>query len=182
MELVINEDNLHFGEVQEFSSKARAILIDENNRILIVNYGNVILLPGGKVDEGEKLSEAITRELGEELGQDYSASELDFFVTLNYYQKDYPKRDGTFQNRLVQTHYFVGLYKGIKNDSRKLTEKEQKGNFRLELVSLEDLENMIIKNVNNNPRNLYFQKELLIILACYKNKKQNTSVRKLEVR
>ena len=41
---------------------------------------------------------------------------------------------------------------------------------------------MILKNVNNNPRNIYFQKELLIILACYKNKKQNASVRKLELK
>ena len=182
MDLIINEDNLQYSEVQEISSKVRAILVDENNRILIANYGNVILLPGGKVDDGETISEAITRELSEELGQDYNTNELDFFVTLNYYQKDYPKRDGTFQNRLVQTQYFIGRYKGVKKDKQELTEKEQKGNFRLELVSLEDLENMILNNKNNNPRNIYFQKELLIILACYKNKKQNTSVRRLELK
>ena len=72
--------------------------------------------------------------------------------------KNYPNRDGTFLNRLVQTHYFVSLYKGIKKASRKLTEKEQKGNFRLELISLEDLENMNLNNKNNNPRNVYFSK------------------------
>ena len=182
MEITINEDNLQFEEIQESSSKVRAILIDGDSHILIAHYGNVILLPGGKVDDGETISEAVTRELSEELGQKYNSDELEFFMTLNYFQKDYPKRDGISQNRLVQTHYFVGLYKGIKKDSRKLTEKEQKGNFRLELVSLEDLENMILKNVNNNPRNIYFQKELLIILACYKNKKQNTSVRRLELK
>lgn len=169
MELVINDSNLQIDEVQEFSSKARAILIDKNNRILIANYGNVILLPGGKVDGGETITEAIIRELREELGQEYNAGELDFFVTLNYYQKDYPKRDGTFENRLVQTHYFVGPYKGIKKDTIKLTEKEKKDNFRLELVSLEGLENMIVKNVNDNPRNIYFQRELLTVLDSYKN-------------
>lgn len=169
MHLVINDNNLLFDEVQEFSSKVRAILIDENNKILIANYGNVILLPGGKVDTGETIDEAIIRELSEELGEDYTCEELDFFGRLDYYQKNYPKMDGTFQNRLVQTYYFVGLYKGIKREARKLTEKEQRGNFRLELVSLEDLDNIVLKNVNDNPRNIYFQKELLTIFASYKN-------------
>lgn len=182
MELIINEDNLNVNDVQEFSTKVRAILIDENNQILIANYGNVILLPGGKVDEGETNLTAITRELSEELGQNYSSEELEFFATLNFYQKNYPKRDEAFQNRLVRTHYFMGPYKEVKNVKQKLTEKEQKSNFRLELVSLENLENIILNNKNNNPRNLYFQRELLIILDCYKNTKQNTSVKKLELK
>ena len=67
MDLLINDDNLQFDEVQEFNLKARAILIDENNRILIANYGNVILLPGGKVDEKESVSDAIIREFSEVL-------------------------------------------------------------------------------------------------------------------
>lgn len=182
MELTINKDNLKYNEIQEFSKKARAILIDENNKILIVNYGEVILLPGGKVDEGEKISDAITRELSEELGQNYSSKELEYFATLNYYQKDYPKRDGTFQNRLVQTHYFVGPYKEINKDIQKLTEKELKDNFSLELISLDNLENMILNNKNTNPRNAYFQNELLTILTSYKNIKLNTNIKKLELK
>jgi len=182
VELIINDDNLNINEVQEFSSKVRAILIDENNRILIANYGNVILLPGGKVNVGETNVAAINRELGEELGQDYNEQELNFFATLNYYQKNYPKRDGMFQNRLVQTHYFIGEYKGIKKDMQQLTETEQKDNFRLELIPLDELENMILHNVNTNPRNIYFQRELLIVLANYKNTKQSTGVKKLELK
>ena len=179
MEITINEDNLQINEIHEFSSKARAILVDGNGKILIANYGNVILLPGGKVDDGETISTAITRELSEELGQIYNNDDLDFFVTLNYYQKEYPKRDGTFQNRLVQTHYFIGSYKNIQTSSQRLTEKEQKGDFRLELVALDDLQNIVLSNNNDNPRNIYFQKELLTILTIYKKARQNGTIKKL---
>lgn len=181
MEIVINDDdNLQFDEIQEFQLKARAILVDDNNRILIANYGNVILLPGGKIDDGETITEAIIRELSEELGQEYTSDELELFTTLNYYQKDYPKRDGTLQNRLVQTHYFIGLYKDIECGLQKLTEKEQKGNFNLELVSLDELEDKIIKNDNNNPRNVYFQRELLTILDSYRNSGTTKTLKRLE--
>ena len=181
MQLVVNEDNLQDNEVQEFSSKVRAILIDENNNILVSNYFDVILLPGGKVDEGETIFTAIRRELNEELGEDYQNEELDFFATLNYYQKNYPKVDGNLKNRLVQTHYFIGLYKGIKENLQKLTEKERRGGFRLELVPLETLENMILNHINDNPRNIYFQKELLVILKNYNELFQDIGVKKLEL-
>lgn len=179
MKLVINEDNLKDCDVEEFSTKVRAILVGENNKILIANYYNLILLPGGKVDDGESVYAAIIRELSEELGQEYSGEELDFFVTLKYYQKNYPKADGTVQNRLAKTHYFIGPYKDIKINSQKLTEREQKGNFKLELVSLEDLENMILKNKISNPRNVYFQKELLSILEVYKRINRDIAVKKI---
>jgi len=180
MELIINDDNLQNNEVQKRSLKVRAILVDENNKILIANYGNVILLPGGKVDAKETIYDAIIRELNEEIGQNYTKKELDYFITLNYYQKNYPKREGIFENRLVQIHYFIGKYKEIKKDVIKLTEKEQKDNLRLELVSLEELENIILNNKNDNPRNIYFQKELLAILASYKKLKQNPKVKKIK--
>ena len=104
-----------------------------------------------------------------------------FFATLNYYQKNYPKRDGLFLNRLIQTHYFIGPYKELNIDLINLTENEKKGNFRLELVPLTDLESMILNNKNNNPRNIYFQKELLVILKNYNELFQDIGVKKLEL-
>ena len=182
MEVIINEANLKNEDINEFSSKARAILIDANNRILIANYGGVFLLPGGKVDEGETPREGVARELSEELGKEYDIAELDFFVTLNHYQKDYPKREGEIHNRLVQTHVFIGPYKGTNQETRKLTEKEKKADFRLEIVLLDDLESMIINNANNNPRNIFFQTELLTILSYYKQKFLNSPSKKLELK
>ena len=182
MELIINDDNLKNIDIDEFSIKVRAILVDENNQILIANYGNIILLPGGKVDEKESIYFAISRELREELGCEYSEEELKFLGTINYYQKDYPKINGILKNRLVKTYYFIGKYKDVKKDTQKLTEKEQKGNFKLELVSLDSLENIILSNKNNNPRNIYFQKELLSIMELYKCINEDEIVKKIELK
>ena len=182
MELIINEDNMSLNDIEEFNFKARAILVDENNKILIANYGKIILLPGGKVDENEIVYDAITRELREELGQNYTKEELDYMITLNYYQKNYPKRDGTLKSRAVQTYYFVGRYKGVSTIKQNLTEKEQKDNFKLELISLDKLENMILTNKNDNPRNAYFQKELLTVLNFYKSKYPNLTQTKTKLK
>ena len=65
-------------------------MIDDENNILIANYGNVILLPGGSIDKDEEANDAIIRELKEEVGVEYRVYELTYLNTLDYYQKDYP--------------------------------------------------------------------------------------------
>lgn len=177
MELIINDDNLDLKKIQELNSKVRALIIDENNNILIANYGNTILLPGGSIDPDETIENAILRELKEETGVEYSIDELTYLNTLKYYQKDYPKRDGSLQSRLIATHYFVGKYKGIRKQS--LTEKEQKDNFRLELFPIDKLEELILNNQTNNPRNMYFVKELITILKYYKQACSKSPVKRM---
>ena len=56
----INENNLNNDEIGTFSTKVRALLLDEN-RILIANYGNVLLLPGGSIDDSETTEQALIR-------------------------------------------------------------------------------------------------------------------------
>ena len=181
MGLVINDDNLRDCEVEEFSRKVRAILVDEDNKILIANYYNLILLPGGKVEDNESIYTAIRRELKEETGKDYSEEELELFEILNYYQKNYLTRNEVIRNRLVQIYYFIGKYKGVKQERQKLTESEQKANFRLELVPLYNIEKIIKNNKNDNPRNIYFQKELLTILELYKTRDKVIKKQKKEL-
>ena len=76
MSIIINDDNLKLEQIQEFNSKVRAFLVDDSGNILIANYGNVFLLPGGSVDQDENIESAIVRELKEETGCDYSIEEL----------------------------------------------------------------------------------------------------------
>lgn len=167
--LIINKHNLRIDEVQSFQTKARAILVDKTNRILVANYGGVILLPGGSVDDKETIMQAVIRELQEEIGVEYTQEELKFLTNVKYFQKNYPKRNGTFQNRLVETYYFVGEFKGVSDTSKTLTAKEKKDKFQLELIELETFEKRILENTNTNPRNSYFQTEMLLVIKEYKD-------------
>ena len=171
MKIIINEDNLKNTEIEEVNTKTRAILLNEKGELLIANYGGTYLLPGGKIDHNEKTIDGLIRELKEETGTYYNNSELNYLCTIKYFQKNYPKRTGERQNRLITTHYYIGEYKEISLDKIKLTENEQKGNFKLELIPLNELENTIIENKNNNPRNIYFQKELLTVIYFYQKEK-----------
>lgn len=168
MDFTINENNLQLNEIQEFSSKSRAILLSSDNKILLANYGGIFLLPGGKVDNLESPKEAIIRELKEETGIGYMECELNYMACLKYYQKDYPKRDSSFCNRLLKTYYFTGKLKKINLDSQKLTDKEREGNFHFALFDLEHIEQIVLNNNSNNPRNIYFQKEFLTIFNIYR--------------
>ena len=91
--IVINENGLLESQLDKESSKSRAILVD-GNKILIANYGGVILLPGGSIDKGETETQAIYRELKEETGMEYETQELRKIIMLKYYQPNYPTRDG----------------------------------------------------------------------------------------
>lgn len=168
MEIVINESNLKDSDINDFSYKARALLIDSQNRILVANYADVYLLPGGKIDSDDTAIAAAIRELQEELGTTYVEDELTYFAEIDYYQENYLKRDGKTTNRLVKTTYFIGEYKDINIRAQSLTEKEKSAGFSLELIDLDEIENIIMNFESTNPRNKYFQKELLVILELYK--------------
>ncbi len=169
MEMVLNSGNLSDSEITLKSKKVRCLLLDDNDNLLVANYGGVYMLPGGKLDGDEDKTEALNRELKEELGVEYTASEVMFFVDVKSYQKDYPSRDDEVINRCVETSYFIGKYKGVSKEEQSLSEKEVKANFRLELISLSSIMNVVSNNPTENVRNPYFREELLAVCDLFIN-------------
>ena len=88
MEIIVNQCNLQIDEIKDFNQKVRAILIDGEN-ILVANYGDVLLLPGGSIDKDESIEQALLRELKEEIGIPYKYSDFDYLATISFYQKDF---------------------------------------------------------------------------------------------
>ena len=156
--IILNEDKLNNKDIEVASNKVRAILLD-GHKLLIANYGGVYLLPGGSIENGELKDNAIIRELKEEIGIDYSINELEYILTLNYYQKHYPVRHDNFKNRLSITDFYLGDYKGIDLCRINRTDREIRDGFNLRLVDYNDL-NMLISENSSNPRKIFFDREL----------------------
>ena len=164
--------NIHRGKLikNEYieKTKVRAIIKTEDDKFLIANYGGVLMFPGGKLEDGEYLVPAILRELKEEIGVEYSVTDIEPLTAFKQFQPNYPTREGKIVDRTINTFYFIVPYKGINIEAAKLSEKEKTGNFKLEFLTEEEIYNFIKNNKTNNPRKKWFIKELKNVMEIYK--------------
>lgn len=180
-------DDLKEKDIEEYEEKVRLLIKNNKDEILVANYGGAYLLPGGKVDDNEFVMEALKREIKEEVGVDVKETLISPITTFNYYQKDYPKRNGKILNRKITTHYYkTNIDIELEKYERKLTEREVKGNFKLEWVKESDLKNIIKNNshVKDNRRAKFMENELLAVFNiyvenCKKEKKNNSKINKV---
>ena len=86
---------------------------------------------------------------------------------MKYYQSNYHTREGISINRLITTFYYLGNYKGINLDNVRRTEKEKKDNFQLELLSVDELM-QLLNTPSDNPRKEYFDRELVEVIKTLK--------------
>ena len=167
--IMINECNLKDDEIKEYKTKARLISVNENNEILVIKYDDVYLLPGGSVNTGEDIKKGLLRELKEELGVNLSEAKLECSTLINFYQRDYIKRNNTKVNRLIQTYYFVTDKEIIPNLAEtELTEEEKNSEFKVLRMNIDDLRKLLENYQTDNPRNIFFIEELLYIISIIK--------------
>ena len=173
---VINNDNLKKKDINEYSNKARLLIENNNGEILVANYGGVYLLPGGTSEKDEHALETLFREIKEELGIDLNIRNIEPLVEVEYYQKDYPKRDNKTVNRKLTTSYYNTMMNiDINEIKNNLTIEEIKDNFNLIWISKDSLISVLKENEknSNNPRVKYFTNELVKVLNYY-NRKEKT--------
>lgn len=139
-----NEDNLRKEDINNFIKRAKMLIINSNNEILLGYGHNTYQIIGGHVEENESYDECVIREVKEETGIELSLEKREPFLQIVYYCKDYPKEG-------LNSEYIINYYSinsDLKPDIDKinLTENEKEGLFEFRCVSL----NNVLDELNDN--------------------------------
>ena len=163
--VVHNHDNLTYQDIDEVVLRARAVIINSNNEILLGHLDNTYQFPGGHVEKGERLSETLYREVLEETGIDIEKIDYTPFYQVKYYSKNH---DNTGVNRYIEFNYYL-IYTDKKYDlsKRKLDQYEIDNNYTLKYIKLDELYNELEKSINDNERNVRVYDDIKNVIDYY---------------
>ena len=138
-----------------------------DNKLIVANYANNYMLPGGKVDAGESLIDALIREIKEETGEELLKTEIKKLVTVDDYEECYPSKNGEVK-KYIRTHYYVVDKLLDINKKKELSNNEIVGNFKLMEYDIYELIK-VLRNTSGN-KECIFANELLSVLIYYLRK------------
>ena len=140
-QVIHNEDNLTLNDPNKVTLRAKLIVENNNDEILICHMGVKYFLIGGHIDNDESDEQCLTREVAEESGVTLDFSNILPIASSNYINKDYPKNgDITYTN----TNYYAIKYDLVPNiEMQNLTEEEKKENFKLMYIPKNEVINFL---------------------------------------
>ena len=148
--IIYNPNNLEEIDINIVVKRAKIILINDKNEVLICNSKNNYFLLGGHVDGDEPDVDCLMRELDEEAGINIDLNNMKFFMNIKYLSKDYPEV-GT--NSMSSANYY--FLKSNALPSQKdihLTKEEEQGNFRIEQIPIEKCIEVLTKSLDSATR------------------------------
>ena len=171
-EIVFNKTRLKEDEITEVLEKSRIVLRNSDDEIVLTRFGRVYFLPGGKIEKGESPVDTIKREVMEETNINILLDDIEPFVVVKNYLRDYETHEGTIVNRLLITYYFTGFTTDDNIEYFNLTKVEKEDNLRGFFIDLEEGIELLSDYNKEDPRATYLAKETLKVLEEYSNKEE----------
>ena len=145
-EVIINKDNLKEEDINRLVKRAKILIENSNNEILLASSYHNYQFPGGHLEDNETFEEGLYREVLEETGIDIKDTSPSLIMTIEYLVKDYPIED-------INTKYIANYY-SIKSDAKpklsllSLTREEEMGNFKLEYINKKEIVQVLEESLN----------------------------------
>ncbi len=164
-EIFYNDDHLMKEDIDEVVVRTKGLIINHHNEITLGYSHKTYQFPGGHLEEGESLTDCLLREIKEETGIEIKDAEMEPFVKITYYSKNYR---GTGKNRQNELYYYI-----VKTDAKfdmnhaHLDEWEKEGNYVAKTIPLDMVEQTLIDSIPDNPINEVIVGEMLEVLKEY---------------
>ena len=166
-EIIYNSDNLKDKDIDEKTIRARGLIINSNNEILLC-YSNGLShyeFPGGHLEENETLLNGLKREVYEETGIRVINKEIKPFISIKYYCKNYHK---TNKNRLVEIDYFIiNTDKEYNLTKTKLTQREIEQKYECIYIKINELKQILLDNKKTTKENNSMLDDMLLVWDEY---------------
>lgn len=171
--IIYNYDKLENNDINEVVKRARGFIINNNNEVLM-SYCNGMShyeFPGGHVEENESVNDCLKREIKEETGIDVETNNLEPFMVIKYYSKNYKN---TNKNRLTEFYYYEVKTNDkfdLSNTNFDAGERELK--YECRYVPLKDLESTIKENMKTTLEKNTSLNDVLKVIEEYNETNNN---------
>ena len=166
-EIIINKDNLTEEDITEVVKRVKVLIVNSKDEVLLGYSNHDYQFPGGHVEEGESLEETVIREIKEETGIELKSVKSKPFALMKGYYKDWPS---TNKNRKTEIYYYeIKTDEDYHLDKTEYTDDEIDGNFELRRISLNDVEEVLKKNIEIYEDKKGIAKEMLELFEIYKS-------------
>lgn len=145
--IIYNNDNLNTNDVNRIVKRAKIIFINDNNEILISFCNNNYFLVGGHVEGEESDIVCLEREIKEEVGIDIKLPELTPFLTIEYYDRNYPKPGINTLSKINYYYFKQNIIPSLNNTN--YTEEEKQGVFKLKYIHVDKIIDVLYDSLEN---------------------------------
>ena len=151
-EVIINDDYLRDSDVDFSVTRAKAIIVNKDNKIILAHNNGTFQFPGGHVEEGEDQKECLIREIREEVGIENFNVE-DAFLKIVTYDSHYFNTGSVVLN----TIYYFKVTTDDEPDEEKTNYDlvEASTPFKLFFVDAEKLDEFLDSEIENFDKPIY---------------------------
>ena len=149
-EIIYNYDDVDENEINRIVRRAKALIINDKNEVVLALSHNNYYFIGGHVDNDESDFECLIREIKEESGVDIDIKPMKPFLRIKYLNKDYPSEGVNTMS--LANYYLLKTNLEENKKERTLTDSEEDGDFHIVNIPLYDSVKVLTDSIPNSTR------------------------------